>query len=262
MLLQLHDDFGLSQGPSLDIWPPITWQEFRPNSREDILDHYYAYSLGCQSPTAWGIALASASAVATAGFGASLLAGAGAALKGIAAGTISGSNALIGATATKQITDSVKNSAKASAKKAQGSAINKRRRSMDSGAEKKRIVDTYNRFYGRANYVARMQNMTLAQLQAELPKLQKAVKDAEKKGKKVPCDTAGVRNMGVLNAAVQYCQALIEAYKASGTSTPQEFNEKFSKAAADGKTRIGSALSGITLPALVIAGLILSKIKK
>jgi hypothetical protein len=235
MLLQLHDDYGMSQGPSLDIWPPITWQEFRPNSREEILDHYYAYSLGCQSPTAWGIALASASAVATAGFGASLLAGAGAALKGIAAGTISGSNALIGATATKQITDSVKNSAKASAKKAQGSAINKRRRSMDSGAEKKRIVDT------------RMQNMTLAQLQAELPKLQKAVKDAEKKGKKVPCDTAGVRNMGVLNAALQYCQALIEAYKASGTSTPQEFNAKFSKAAADGKTRIGSALSGITL---------------
>ncbi len=268
MFLELHDDFGspgdefFSQGQSFDVWPPISWVQFRPSTPGEILNHYYAYSLGCKAPTAWGIALSAAGGAATLGAGAGLLAGATTALKGLAAGTIKGSTALIGAGATKKMSDAVESNVRSAAKKTSDSKVNKMRRSLDSASERQRILDTYNRFYARAGYVAKMQNMTLAQLSAELPKLKKAVKEAEAKGKKVPCDTAGVRNMGVLNAAVQYCEALIRFYKETATKTPQEFNAKFTKAAASGKTSIASTITGVSLPVIILAGLILSKIAK
>lgn len=265
MLLQLHDDFGLSQGPTLDVWPPIKWQEFRPNSREEILDHYYAYSTGCKTPTLFGGLALAAGAAAAAAFGPALLAGAKTALLGIKAKAITGGSAIIGTKAVDQMSDQVSKTAKEKAQKAGNTAKQKNRRRFDNRAEKDRIVDTYIRQYNKTDtggFQSNVGSMTLDQLKARVSAAKNSVKVAEGKCKKLPCDTAGCRNMGALNAIVQYCEALIEAYKASGTTTPQEFNEKFSKAAADGKTRIGSALSGITLPALVIAGLILSKIKK
>lgn len=266
MRLMLHDDYGMSQASDMiPVYPPIKWDEFRPNTRKEILNHYYAYSSGCQKPTLFGGLALAAAGVASAGFGTAALAGAKAALIGIKTKAISGTASVIGAQSADLISKTVEDSAKKSADKAGNTARQTARRMTDSDAEKDRIVDTYTREYnqmaskGFQNNVAKL---TLSELKTKLVAAQNSVKVAEGKCKKLPCDTAGCRNMGVLNARVQYLQALIKTYEGSGTSTPAEYNAKFTDKALTGKTSMGGFFSGMGLPALIIGGLILSRLKK
>lgn len=278
MKLQLHDNFQpLSQDETLDVWPPIQWNEFRPNSRAEILDHYYAYSTGCKSPTVWGIAAMSAGAVAAAAFGPALLAGAKSALsaiklKGVFAG-VNKSVAKLGTStklllsneAVQTMSKQVEGQAKKDAKKAANTAKQKARRQLDSGAERDRIVETYQRQYNKmqqGGFQSNIGSMSLDQLKQQLAAAKNSVKVSADKCKKTPCDTAGCRNMGVLTARVQYIEALIKAYTSTNTATPQGFDQKFSKQAVDGKTSMGSIISGFGLPLLIIGGLLLSQRKK
>ena len=49
MIVQLHDN---GQGlATQQVWPPVKWDDFKPKDPNTILDHYYAYSAGCQTPT-------------------------------------------------------------------------------------------------------------------------------------------------------------------------------------------------------------------
>lgn len=276
MRLMLHDDYSaMSSDDTLNVWPPIKWDQFRPKSRNEILDHYYAHSTGCKTPTAWGLAAASAGAVASAAFGPALLAGAKSALgaiklKGLFSGATKSISALgtavkknVGDEAVDQMSKQVENTFKAEAKKEADSARNRIRKQTDGNQEKQRIVDTYNREYlqmqskGFQNNVA---NLSLDQLKAQLQAAKNSVKVAEDKCKKTPCDTAGCRNMGVLKVRVQYLQALIKSYTSSGTSTPQEFNQKFSKQAVAGKTSMAGFGGGL-LPAIILGALFFSSRK-
>ena len=265
MRLMLHDNYGMSQdGQLLPVWPPVQWNDFRPTSREQILEHYYAYSAGCQKPTLWGGIALAAGAAATAGFGTAALGGAKAALIGIKSKAISGGSAIIGKEAADTISKSVERSAAASAKKASNTTKQKARRQLDGKAEKDRIVDTYLREYARMdgrNFAGKVGAMDLNQLEAELAKQKGIVKASEDKCKKLPCDTAGCRNMGVLNSRVQYIQALIAAFKSSGTTTPAEYNAKFTDKALKGETSM-AGFGGAILPLLIVGGLLLSRFKK
>lgn len=264
MRLMLHDNF-LSQSDTIPVWPPIKWDDFKPKSQGDILNHYYAYSAGCKTPTLFGgLALAAAGA-ATAGFGTAALAGAKAALLGIKAKAISGTSAVIGAKSADIISKEVGKSAKKSADKAGNTTRQKARRATDNAAERQRIVDTYNREYARmqnGGFQQSIQQANLSELKTKLSAAKNSLKVSEGKCKKLPCDTAGCRNMGVLAARVQYIQALIKAFEGSGTNSPAQYNEKFGAAVASGKTTMGSMIGGFGLPLLIIGGLLLSRMKK
>lgn len=266
MRLQLHDNFqGLSQNESLNVWPPVKWDEFKPNGQTDILNHYYAYSSGCKTPTLFGSLALAAAGVATAGFGAASLVGAKAALLGIKSKAIVGTSKVIGAKSANLISKEVSKSAKMSAQKAGNTAKQQTRRKLDNASERQRIVDTYERQYQvmqNAGFQGRVANMDLEELKRFIVDAKRRVKIAADKCKKVPCDTAGCRNMGVLNARLQYLEALAEAYKRSGTSTPNEYNQKFAKAIETGKTSLAGFSVQALLPFLIVGGLIFSRLKK
>jgi hypothetical protein len=206
-----------------------------------------------------------AGAAATAAFGPALLAGAKAALVGIKAKAITGGASIVGKEAVDAMSGQVSKTAKEKAQKAGNTAKQEARRRFDNKAEKDRIVDTYIRQYAKLTsngFQNNVGSMTLDQLKTRLSAAKNSVKVAEDKCKKMPCDTAGCRNMGVLNAIVQYIEALIKAYTSTGTSTPQEFSQKFSEKAATGKTSMGSVFGSGFFPAIIIGGLILSRLKK
>lgn len=270
MLLQLHD----SATTELNVWPPVLWDEFRPNTREEILNHYYAYSSGCKTPTLFGMIALGAIGITAAAFAPAI----GAALtKALAGAKVAGGTAAVTATAaTKErfidkvktnVSKEVKAVAEREAEKVANKEINKRRRLMDSSAEKNRIVQNYlDRYAEAVNYGFQQQvaSMNLKQLQAEVVRQQGIRADSEKKCKKLPCDTAGCRWMGVLTARMQYVQALVSAMKQAGVTTPAEYNQKFSLALEEGKTRVAGPAAGLGLgiPLLLILGLTLSKIAK
>jgi hypothetical protein len=266
MLLQLHDN---GQDISLDLYPPITWKDFQPQTRAEILDHYYAYSAGCKTPTLFGgLALASVG-MAAAAFAPAIGAAAAKALGGI---KIKGGAAALAATsakdkakqeAKKEISKGAQKSLAQSAGKAANTARQKTRRTFDSGSEKNRIVESYKRWYDRAvsnNFPQRTAQMTLQQLRAEEKKQKAILADSEKKCRKLPCDTAGCRAMGALTLRLQYVQALIKNFESSGTSTPQEYNAKFSEAINKGKTSLAGFKFG--LPFLLILGAAFSLLKR
>ena len=266
MRLMLHDNFqGLSQNESLNVWPPVKWDEFKPNGQTDILNHYYAYSSGCKTPTLFGGLALAAAGVATAGFGAASLAGAKAALLAIKSKALVGTSKVIGAKSADLISKEVSKSAKLSAQKAGNTAKLQARRKLDNASERRRIVDTYQRQYQKmqsGGFQGRVANMDLEQLKGQIADAKRSVKISADKCKKVPCDQAGCRNMGVLNARVQYLEALEAAYKRSGTSTPGQYNEKFAKAIETGKTSLAGFGVQALVPLLIIGGLVFSRLKK
>lgn len=259
MLLQLHDNGE----ESFNVFPPIKWNEFQPKGKQAILDHYYAYSAGCKTPTLWGgLALASVG-VASAAFAPAIAAGLGKTLGGIKAGSLIGSVKDKEGEAQSLVTDATRKSLEKSANTASNTARQKTRRRLDSNSEKQRIAEAYARWYARSesnNFSQRVSQMNLDQLKAELAKQKAIVKDAEKKCSKVPCDTAGCRAMGPLTLRMQYVQALIKAYQSTGTKTPAEFNQKFSDAVAKGKTSMSGFSIG--LPFLIILGAAFSLLRK
>lgn len=97
MLLQLHDN---GQDISLDLYPPITWKDFQPQTRAEILDHYYAYSAGCKTPTLFGSLAAGSVGLAAAAFAPAIGA---AAAKALGAIKIKGGAATLAATDRKSV---------------------------------------------------------------------------------------------------------------------------------------------------------------
>lgn len=266
MLLQLHDDAT----QEIAVWPPVLWTEFRPNTREEILNHYYAYSSGCKTPTLFGGFALGALGLTAAAFAPAIgaavtkvLVGAKAAGGAAAVTKTTAAKTSFIAKVKKNISKEAKAAAGREAEKASNTAIQKRRRNLDPKSEKDRIVQNYlDRYaeavnYGFQNQVA---NMNLQQLEAEVRRQKSIRADAEKKCKKMPCDTAGCRWMGSITARMQYVQALVTAMKEAGVTTPAEYNQKFSLAVEEGKTRLAGLSFGI--PLLLILGLTLSKIAK
>lgn len=260
MIVQLHDNGG----QAIQVWPPVEWDDFKPKDREAILNHYYAYSAGCQTPTLWGTIAIAAMATAAAVFAPAALSGISKSLAAIKSGAIAKGSALVGKKAATMISAEVTRQANAAAKKAANTAQVSSRRRTDSSAERDRIVNLgYINVYTKPWMDAEMRaagNLTKAQLEALLPTLKSAVTDSFRKCKKLPCDTAGCRSMGALVLRQQYVEALIAAYNSTGTSTPAEFNAKMEQAIDDGKTTVKAGIGGY-LPLLLIFGALISKFK-
>jgi hypothetical protein len=266
MMIQLHDD---GEKTSLDVFPPILWNDFKLTNRKDILDHYYSFSAGCKTPTLFG-----GIAMATVGLTAAAFApaiGAAVAKSLTTAKAAGGAKAVASATAKKSFIAKAKSQISSGAKaamvnessKAANTARQKSRKLLDSGSERDRIVENYKRMYARLdsnNFQNRMSSKTLSELQTELVNQKRILKESEKKCSKMPCDTAGCRSMGSLTLRMQYVQALIKAYQSSGTSTPEEYNAKFSKAVDEGKTSLAGFSFG--LPFLIILGAALAMFRK
>lgn len=266
MILQLHDEF---ENLDLDVWPPVKWDEFKLTNRNDILDHYYAYSAGCKSPTLFGgLALASVGIAAAAfapaiGAAVAKTLGTAKASGGAAAVAKASAKKSFIAKAKSQISTGAKNALVQKSEQAANTTRQKNRRRFDSGDEKNRIVENYNRMYGQLdanNFQGRMGSKTLAELKTELVNQKRILKDSEKKCSKMPCDTAGCRSMGSLTLRMQYVQALIKAYENSGTSTPAAYNAKYSEAVSKGKTSLAGF--GFGLPLFLILGAALTIFRK
>jgi len=265
MLLQLHDN-----QEEIPVYPPIVWNEFKPKTEGEILDHYYAYSAGCKTPTLWGSIIIGTLGVTAAAFAPAIgaavskaLAGAKAA-GGAAAVKTAAAKKTFAAKAKSTISQGVKKAASIQAARATDTARQKTRRSLDRIAgENVRIVENYFRQYDRMEqngFQNRISAMTLAELQTELIKQKRILDESFAKCKKLPCDTAGCRSMGVLTARVQYVEALIKAMQNAGVKTPAEYNEKFTNAVNDGKTTLAGIAIG--LPLLIILGAAFSIFKK
>jgi len=265
MLLQLHDNQD-----EIPVYPPIVWNEFKPTTDAEILDHYYAYSAGCKTPTLWGsIILGTLGATAAAfapAIGAAVskaLAGAKAA-GGAAAVKTAAAKKTLAAKAKTTISKGVKQAASIQAARATDTARQKTRRSLDRIAgENVRIVQNYYREYDQLEqngFQNRISGMTLAELQTELINQKRIVDDSFKKCKKLPCDTAGCRSMGVLTARMQYVEALIKVMQNAGVKTAAEYNEKFTNAVDQGKTTLAGFAFG--LPLLLILGAAFSIFKR
>jgi hypothetical protein len=262
----LHDNYTMGQDlETIDVWPPVLWEEFRPNTDGEILDHYYAHSAGCQKPTLWGGLATATAGIAAAAFLPATLAGSKAALLAIKKKGAASITKGIGKPAAALITKNVSDSLNANSKKAANTSKQKIRRQLDSGSEKDRIKDTYRREYQQLignNFTGRIGRMSLPELQNELKNQKRILKVSADKCKKLPCDSAGCRNMGVLTARMQYVEALIAAYKGSGTKTPAEYDAKFSDKAFKGETNMAGFGLGGMVPLLIIGGLLLSRLKK
>jgi hypothetical protein len=266
MILQLHDNHDQLE---LNVWPPVLWDDFKLRNRADILDHYYAFSAGCKTPTLFGGLAMATIGLTTAAFAPAIAAGAG---KALTSAKASGGAAAVGKAAAKksfiakakaEMSTATKATLVQKSEQAANTTRQKARRLLDQRSEKNRIVDNYNRMYSRLaanNFQGRMSSKTLAELKSELVNQKRILKESEKKCSKIPCDTAGCRSMGSLTLRMQYVQALIKAYESSGTKTPKEYNEKFSSAVAKGKTSLGGFSFG--LPLLIILGAAFSILKK
>lgn len=266
MLLQLHDN---GQDTELDVWPPVLWNDFKLTNRADILDHYYSFSAGCKTPTLFGGLAMATIGLTTAAFAPAIAAAAG---KALTSAKAAGGAAAVGKAAAKktfiakakaEMSTAAKATLVQKSNQASNTARQKSRRFLDQRSEKDRIVDNYNRMYGRLaanNFQGRMSSKTLAELKSELVNQKRILKDSEKKCSKIPCDSAGCRSMGSLTLRMQYVQALIKAFESSGTKTPQEYNDKFSSAVAKGKTSLSGFSFG--LPFLLILGAALSLLKR
>ena len=200
-----------------------------------------------------------------AAFAPALLGAAGKALTSIKAGTIAKVSGVVGKEAAELMSKEVSKAAQNAAQKAGNTAKVSSRRRLDSAQERDRIVNLgYLNVYTKPWFDAEMRNagnLTKAQLIALLPTLKSAVTDSYNKCKKVPCDTAGCRSMGALVLRQQYVEALIEAYNATGTTTPEEFNQQFTTAINEGKTSLRAGIGGI-LPILLILGALFGKFKR
>ncbi len=265
MLLQLHDNQD-----EIPVYPPILWDEFKPTTEGEILDHYYAYSAGCKTPTLWGSIIVGTLGVTAAAFAPAIgaavskaLAGAKAA-GGAAAVKTAAAKKTFAAKAKATISQGAKKAASIQAARATDTARQKTRKSLDRIAgENVRIVDNYFREYDRLiqnQFQKRIGSMTLAQLKIELANQKRILDASYAKCKKLPCDTAGCRSMGVLTARMQYVEALIKVMQNAGVETPAEYNEKFTNAVNDGKTSLAGIAIG--LPLLIILGAAFSIFKK
>ena len=284
MMLQLHDEYlgaDLSKTPRqnliftdsqpiLPVWPPISWDKYKPTTYATIENHYYNFSPGC-SNTFLGKVLEgmvyAAGAVATfftAGLAAPIAASASAAVAGISA------------TAGQLVKDSIESAAENAVKNGIDSATASMqgtgRKRIDSGAEVDRIRRTYTVNYQTFANLSYLETYTKSQLESKLQEFQNAFNVSIAKCNKNPCDTAGCRDSGILALRVQYVKLLLDAYNATNTTTPAEYNQVISaeffknipaqdlegvvKNIKEEKTKKTAALSAILILGALFSGLL------
>lgn len=169
-----------------------SFQSWRPNSKDDILTHYYANSDGASAPK-WLTQIQDFSRRVKAE---------------LANAIIPGSGKII---ASYKIIDFQKISSSA-----------KRRKQLDSAKEKQRIVDLYKKQYTAFTYPNNLHTKSDQEITLFMTKVRKEIDVSRTKCKKR--DTAGCRWMGILNLWYQYGQFVLESRKAlRGVSgTPQK----------------------------------------
>lgn len=158
-----------------------SFQQWRPNSKEDILNHYYQNSDGASLPSWFTGIQEFANSVGAA----------------IANAIVPGSGKLV---SELKVMDIQKISASA-----------KRRKQLDSSKEKQRIFDLYKREYVQSTFPNNIHTKTDNEIKAWLKSVQENINVSRNKCKKR--DTAGCRFMGILNLRYQYGKFVLEARK-------------------------------------------------
>ena len=247
MMLQLHDEYlgaNLSKvrrdisktprqnliftesQPTLQLWPPMSWNDFKPKTYKAIEDHYYNFSPGCKSTYLnWAIQgwVYVVGAVVTV-----LSAGTAAPAAAAAATAVAGASAAAGELVKKKIEESLTNAIQNGLQNATANMEGKGRPRIDFGSEVDEIRRTYINNYKTWANLSYLENYTKTQLQSKLQQFQDSLDVAHEKCKKSPCDRPGCRDSGILFLRVQYVELLLSVYDATNTTTPAEYNKKVS----------------------------------
>ena len=285
MMLQLHDDYlgapDLSKVPRqnliftenqpvLPVWPPISWDSFKPKTYAAIENHYYNFSPGCRNTYLnWAIQgwVYVVGAVATV-----LTAGAAAPVAAAAATAVAGASAAAAELVKQKIEEALKNAIEQGVSNATASMEGTGRKRLDYGAEVDRIRRTYTVNYQTWANLSYLETYTKSQLETKLQQFQTSLDASYAKCNKSPCDTAGCRDSGILFLRVQYVQLLLDTYEATNTTTPAEYNQVISaeffknipaqdlegvvKNIKEEKTKKTAALSAILILGALFSGLL------
>jgi len=241
MMLQLHDDylgapdlrkvprqnliFTESQ-PTLQLWPPISWDDFKPKTYAAIENHYYNFSPGCRSTylnwaiQGWVYVVGALVTVLSAGTAAPAAAA--------AATAVAGASVAAAELVKKQIEEYLKNAIQNGLQNATANMEGKGRPRIDFGSEVDEIRRTYINNYNTWANLSYLENYTKTQLESKLQQFQESLDGAHAKCKKSPCDRPGCRDSGILFLRVQYVELLLSVYDATNTTTPAEYNKKIS----------------------------------
>lgn len=240
MILQLHDNYlgaDLSKVPSQDrifkgdeptlqLWPPMSWDDFKPKTYAAIENHYYNFSPGCKNTylswaaQGWVYVVGAVATVLTAGTAAPVAAA--------AATAVAGASAAAAELVKQKIEEALENAIQDGVAAATASMEGTGRKRLDYGAEVDRIRRTYTVNYQTWANLSYLETYTKSQLESQLQMFQISLDAAHAKCKKSPCDTAGCRDSGILFLRVQYVELLLSVYEATNTSTPAEYNKKVS----------------------------------
>lgn len=240
MILQLHDNYlgaDLSKVPSQDrifkgdeptlqLWPPMSWDDFKPKTYAAIENHYYNFSPGCKNTylswaaQGWVYVVGAVATVLTAGTAAPVAAA--------AATAVAGASAAAAELVKQKIEEALENAIQDGVAAATASMEGTGRKRLDFGAEVDRIRRTYTVNYQTWANLSYLETYTKSQLESQLQMFQISLDAAHAKCKKSPCDTAGCRDSGILFLRVQYVELLLSVYEATNTSTPAEYNKKVS----------------------------------
>jgi hypothetical protein len=225
MMLQLHDNFNFSKmstAKNLELWPPISWNKFKPTTYAAIETHYYNFSPGCQN-TLLGKVLEGFTYVvgAVATF---FTAGIAAPLAAAASGAVAGVSTALGQLVKQSIENATEQAIQNGMNSATASMMATGRKRIDYGAEVDRIRRTYTVNYNTFANLTYLEQYTKSQLENKLQNFKSAFATSISKCDKRPCDTAGCRDAGILFLRVQYVELLLNAYAATNTTTPAEYN--------------------------------------
>lgn len=247
MILQLHDNYlgaridtsietyTPQNAPTMQLWPPMSWDSYKPKTYADIENHYYNFSPGCASSWLnWAIEIylyvvAAVVTFFTAGAGAPI----SAAIAGAAETVATFADDLVGEAIAdilkKKIEDSIKTGIQTSIADAKQAALGSGRPRLDYGDEVDRIRDTYINNYPTPAYnLTYLETYTKSQLENKLDNFKDALQKSIDKCNKSECDRPGCRDAGVLTLRVQYVEMLLAAYEGTNTSTPEQYNRKIS----------------------------------
>lgn len=251
MMLQLHDDYlgaridtsietyTPQNAPTMQLWPPMSWDSFKPKTYADIENHYYTFSPGCASSwlnfaiEVYLYVVAAVVTIFTAGAGAPISAGIASAAETV--GNFVGQ--ITGEAIAQILKDKIEQSVKTGIQdglqngiaSAQQAAIGSGRPRLDYGSEVDRIRDSYINNYPTPAYnLTYLETYTKSQLESKLVNFKDALQVSIDKCNKDDCDRPGCRTAGVLTLRVQFVEMLLAAYEGTNTSTPEQYNRKIS----------------------------------
>lgn len=215
-----------SPPPTLRLWPPMSWDDFKPKTYAAIENHYYNFSPGCKNTylswaaQGWVYVVGAVATVLTAGTAAPVAAA--------AATAVAGASAAAAELVKQKIEEALENAIQDGVAAATASMEGTGRKRLDYGAEVDRIRRTYTVNYQTWANLSYLETYTKSQLESQLQMFQISLDAAHAKCRKSPCDTAGCRDSGILFLRVQYVELLLSVYEATNTSTPAEYNKKVS----------------------------------